>query len=291
MRRRSSRIYFPVFFLLLASLSLPTNFTLSMKSSLIALIAPLWGSTQTVFTSKEKEEASQKFERFELENQLLRNRIQDLEEILRVEKEWGAVQGVPAHVIYRPSEYWSSSLWIDVGSAINAGKKQPIIAKNSPVVLGTTVVGVIDHVEEKRSRVRLITDPALVPSVRVLRDTQLLAKGELRGSIKTQWRQRSGALRGTGFNYDYPDEEGPARDLRSGDLAQNFGSGIKSPLIETGDLLITTGMDGVFPKGLRVARVSKIHPLKEGDYYYEIEAISCLNNLDDLHLIYVLPAL
>ncbi len=32
-------------------------------------------------------------------------------------------------------------------------------------------------------------------------------------------------------------------------------------------------MDGVFPEGLKVARVTKIQALREGDYCYEIEAL------------------
>jgi cell shape-determining protein MreC len=93
-------------------------------------------------------------------------------------------------------------------------------------------------------------------------------------------------LRGTGFNYDFADDEGPGRDLRTGKPLEGKKPAI--PLIKVGDLLITTGFDGVFPAGLQAARVSKIFPLKEGDYYYDIEALPSENHLDELSLVFVL---
>ena len=69
-------------------------------------------------------------------------------------------------------------------------------------------------------------------------------------------------LKGVGFNYDFADAEGPARPLRSEEL----------PLLKAGDLLVTTGMDGIFPAGFWVATVSKVDVLREGACAYEIEA-------------------
>ena len=43
-----------------------------------------------------------------------------------------------------------------------------------------------------------------------------LAKGELQGTGRPLWRSCGSLLKGTGFNYDFSDKEGPARDLRSG---------------------------------------------------------------------------
>lgn len=323
MRKWHPRIYFPLLFILVASISLPGEALLPFKSALIAIAAPVWSRLQT--TKQDNAEVTEKIHDLELENLLLKNALSDLQDVLSsersLEKQWKwyreetadssidylrylrkeivqpliqrQLQGTPAQVIYRSPEYWSNSLWIDIGSTRNSSAKRLAVAKGSPVVIGTTVVGVVDHVEAERSRVRLITDPGVIPSVRVMRmdkDRPLfLAKGELRGSVKTSWRQRSAILKGTGFNYDYADEEGPARDLRTGDPVKSLGNLQKTPLIQEGDLLITSGMDGIFPKGLRVAQVSSIQLLREGDYYYEIEATSCLEHFDDLHVVYVLP--
>jgi hypothetical protein len=116
-----------------------------------------------------------------------------------------------------------------------------------------------------------------------------LAKGELHGTSHPLWRSRAQVLKGVGFNYDFPDREGPARDLRSG---EPYGMSRKEgliPLLKPGDLLVTTGLDGVFPPGFRVALVSTVHVLKEGASTYEIEAVSTAGNLDELTHVFVLP--
>lgn len=114
-----------------------------------------------------------------------------------------------------------------------------------------------------------------------------LAKGELWGSYKAAGKSLSLELFGTGFNYDYADEHGPARDLRSGVPIHQQGKGI--PLIEPGDLLVTTGMDGVFPKGLCVATVRKLFPLREGSYYYDLLASPSAGDLNQLQTLLLLP--
>lgn len=38
-----------------------------------------------------------------------------------------------------------------------------------------------------------------------------------------------------------------------------------------------------------VAEVTKVHPLKEGDYFYELEALPVAGNFDDLSLVFVIP--
>lgn len=206
------------------------------------------------------------------------------------------LQSVPASVIFRSPSSWTNSFWINVGNHDNQRLGKEIISKNSPVVVGASVAGVIDYVGNKQSRVRLITDSGLTPSVRVMRTvegkTWYLAKGELKGSKEAAWRTLSPILKGVGFNYDFPDVEGPARDLRSGEVAGYKEKLLpKLPIIEVDDLLITTGMDGVFPRGLQVAKVKKINLLKEGDYFYEIEAVASVKNLDDLTEVYVLPTI
>ena len=218
---------------------------------------------------------------------------------------------VPARVIFRSPAAWNSSLWINVGQVQNESLGYELVAKNSPVVIGTALVGVVDYVGKKQSRVRLITDSGLTPSVRALRNSSLggasqniyLAKGELLGSSYPLWRGRGDVLRGLGFNYDNGDEEGPARDLRTGEVVGAVPSAISRkvaakglgleavPILLANDLLVTTGMDGVFPAGLHVATVSKIEGLKEGSYTYELQALPVVKNMDELSLVFVLPPL
>lgn len=248
-------------------------------------------------------------------------------------------EAIPARVIFRDPSSWSSSLWINVGEKDNENLSKTIVAKNSPVVIGQNLVGVVENVHKNFSRIRLITDSSLIPSVRALRgksqdislinliqsfkdrvfsknnlfDTEeekenfintlnqlsqklsngkedkYLAKGELFGSSEPFWRSKGLILKGRGFNYDYSDEEGGPRDLRTGKIVGDNVNLKSEPLIEVGDLLVTTGMDGVFPKGLYVATVQKIYDLDNGDSSYEIEAIPTVNNLNELDVVMVMP--
>lgn len=308
------------------------------------------------FGKRSFENSSDEISRLRLENQTLRAQIEHVYEwvlfdqrvgeqleFLKGTKDFsqrraahlaqllaGHLSSLPAQVTYRAPSSWSSSLWINIGEENNRILGKRVIAKNSPVLSDGALVGVVEYVGEKQSRVRLITDSGLSPAVRVnrgglqnrelshqldalskqleKRDTlfsstvekenfmaQLnklkkscgapwedgyLAKGEVHGSSAPFWRSRSPLLRGIGFNFDYPDEEGPARELRG-------EAGV--PILKEGDLLVTSGLDGVFPPGLQVGTVAKIDPLKEGGYAYEIEVRPSANNLNDLQSLFVLP--
>lgn len=270
---------------------------------------------------------------FSTKNLKARHR-QELKKLLQMN-----LDAVPAKVIFRSPDSWNSSFWINVGSATNEELNSHTIAKNSPVLLGTSVVGVIDYVGKHQSRVKLITDSGLTPSIRAAREgvlslvldekintlmqllkktptsifpaehqqelisqlesaaahlshdkkTHFLAKGELYGSSKPLWRSQRHQLRGVGFNYDFADGEGPARDLRTGTPVSSDSKELPMPIVQAGDTLVTTGMDGVFPAGLLVAEVTYVYPLKEGDYYYELEALPIAGNFDDLSVVFVIP--
>jgi len=267
-------------------------------------------------------------------NEFFRRRNDELKQILEVE-----LQSIPAKVIFRDPASWSSSVWINVGQKTNESLGKSIVAKNSPVVIGDALIGVVEYVEKNQSRVRLITDSGLVPSVRAVRGKSqdrflaklahsllervrsqenlfstpeekkvfisllnrlienysqekkdfYCAKGELHGSSLPLWRSKGLLLKGIGFNYEFEDEEGPARDLRTGEASKE--GFVKFNLLEEGDLLVTTGLDGIFPAGLNAATVSKVYPLQDQDYAYEIEAKPCVCNLDDLSVVFVMPPL
>ncbi len=263
-----------------------------------------------------------------------RRRSEELREALDLQ-----LCSLPAKVIFRQPASWSSSVWINVGEKENIRLQKEIVCKNSPVVLGSSIVGVVEYVGHSQSRVRLLTDSSLVTSVRAVRgelqnrslieplETLLfslesrsdlfasdeerqtalqllsllkknllnqsgdlyLAKGELKGSSAPLWRSRSPLLKGVGFNYDFSDEEGPARDLRSGDPQGRSGNGSSVRLLQPGDLLVTTGLDGLFPAGFQVARVSSVQMLKEGASSYEIQAVPTGGDLEALSHVFVLP--
>ena len=249
-------------------------------------------------TSQIDEKAQLQIQTLLLKNQMLETEVKKMQSLLGEDLaeffDFG-FDCLPAQVIFRSHSTWNSALWLNVGSQDNNTSGKEIITKNSPVVIGTAVVGVIDQVEKFQSRIRLITDSGLRPSVRVKRSygqqTCLLAKGEIFGSSQPLWKTEGLILQGIGFNYDFADEEGPARDLRTGRLIHDRSNKPAVPIIKVGDLLVTSGLDGIFPPGLDVATVTKIHPLKEGDFYYEIEAKPAAENLYDLSYVFVIPPL
>lgn len=110
-----------------------------------------------------------------------------------------------------------------------------------------------------------------------------LAKGEIQGCISVQ---KPSLLRGVGFNYDVKDENGPARDIRTGQVG---GVGPKLPLIQPNDLLVTNGLDGLYPPSLRVAIVERVLPLEEGGYAYEVEATASCPHFLDMRYVAILP--
>lgn len=250
------------------------------------------------------------------------------------------IEAVPARVIFRSFDTWNSFLWINVGESTNQSFQTKIIAYNSPIILGKAIVGIIDYVGEHQSRVRLISDSSLTPSVRALRGSEqdfliseqieklmqqmsykknlslssedqtrllqllhqvkqhlqplkktwYLAKGELLGSVFSSKLGYNISLQGTGFNYDFADEEGESRDLRNGKSTQK-PQAKAIPILKVNDILVTTGMDGMFPPGFQVAIVTQVGLLKEGDYFYNLEARPIAGPLEEFALVFVLPPL
>ncbi len=252
-----------------------------------------------------------------------KRRIRDLTEMLALE-----LHSIEAKVIFRDPAFWSSGIWINRGESENRRLGRRIIAKNSPVIVGDSLVGIVEEVEENRSYVRLITDSQLTPAVRAVRgleannhlydlaqelteeielredlekkemvlttlkifkdhllegrETRYLAKGELRGSSYPVWRERSNVLKGIGFNYEFADEEG--HPMRLHEQSSKM-------ILKKGDLLMTSGLDGIFPRGLSVAVVKKITPLKEGSFFYELEAAATCPTLSELSVVRICPPL
>ena len=325
--RKTSKPFILLFAVMLLVMSLSLATSEWLRGSAAALFSPLWE-----LFSPLQIHGKQTLGDGQIYKDLHKNERPNIKE--------PSVEAIAARVIFRSPSTWNSSLWINVGTESNLAYIQPIISKNSPVLVGDAIVGVVDYVGKRQSRVRLITDSGLVPSVRVARGqeqnkamaenvsdllayanhhaeffensqtkiafenallnfqqkllekkhTWYLAKGEIRGQSQPLWRTDAHILRGSGFNYDFEDTYGPARDLRSGEPI-----GVKDlkalPLVKVNDLLITTGMDGVFPPGLKVATVTKIDLLREGDYAFELDAKPCAGNLDNLTWVYVIAPL
>lgn len=351
------------FLLILAAIllvmSLPRTLSEKSRGLVVSIFSPLWEqsgklkqSVDTLFGGDAI--ASAEVQRLNTENQALHRELKHLQEIVQHElyltrsgaqrsSQWQKLldayaEAIPARVIFRNPSSWNSSCWLNVGEHDNEKLGRTVVSKNSPVVVGYSLVGVVDFVGGRQSRVRLLTDSGLTPSVRAVRgepkqrmlaqqlnrmmdalmeqdnlfanaDEKMtlidkleglekklqadqpslyLAKGVLSGCSRPAWRSQGLLLKGTGFNCDFADSLSPARDLRTG-APIGGGKEAAQAILKEKDLLVTTGMDGVFPPGLHVAEVVKISPLKEGDYFYELEALPVAGNLDDISIVYILP--
>ena len=337
-RQGTVKIYLPVIAAIML-LSLPPTLNLSIRDRISEFSSSLW---RLVHRGNKEAPAPDKTE--EIEAYLLHKK--QAKEKAALHMQALSLQGVSvATILFRSAHSWNSSLWIDIGQEDNPKEGPPIIGKNSPVLSGDAVVGVVDYVGKKASLVRLITDSALTPAVRVARvereetnpiahsiqkltkhaeqtaglfqkeeekraflylldelskkyplthsETLYLAKGELQGHAEPLWRAPGKLLHGFGFQYDCQDSHGPARDLRTGAAIDPDGAHPTQlpplPIIQEGDLLVTSGLDGVFPAGLKVARVHSISPLREGAFAYELLATPSAGDLLDLRYLFVLP--
>ena len=321
--RKKSPFSLIVFAIAFSLMSLPRHSSEKIRGVVAAGLSPAWEflaevksffqvsllqSTPKTYSQKKGMilTADEEVQRLQLENQMFRSELAHLQDLFRQEHDFNLsmsmfeLQALPARVIFRAASSWNHSFWINVGKKDNEGLGFELVAKNSPVIVGTSLVGVIDYVGEKQSKVRLITDSALTISVRVARSPMkeqkttdqsilYLAKGELHGSGKPLWRSQENSLHGIGFNYDFSDEYGEARDLRTGQPLNSTDTLEAVPMIQVDDLLVTTGLDGIFPAGLHVGEVTNIHLLREGDYYYELEAKPTAKNLHDLSLVFIIP--
>ncbi len=298
MRKKKS---LPLIFLcLIIALSLPVAFTSSLRSYGAAFFSGLFTEPQKKLSSDEI--TRRQIERLKNQNSLLKEKLVQVVEKLKASELFKAQKealgkmelqrrraelirllqlehdGIHGNIVYRPVTSWNSGFWVDIGQETNERLGYTAVGKNSPVLYDGYLIGIVEQVTKKQARIRLITDPDLFVAVRAQRNGSLLAKGEIHGSDTAFSCRGATILRGQGFNYDFSDSEGNAIDLRSHDPF----------IIKANDVLITTGLDGIFPSGLPVAKVKEITPLKEGDYVYALTA-EPLTSLDVLQAVFILP--
>lgn len=316
-RSKKSQLYVYIFIVAVVALcwSLPRNFYENIQHHVVALYSPL--------CCKKIDAPSLNAYSQEIENLSLKEKVRVLEERLRA---YEVVHSTPpmfpevltpyfrnlilSHVIYRDPAYWGSSIWVNVGKLQN-------IKKNSPVLSGNVLVGLVDYVGKQQSRIRLITDAGMQPSVVAVRgglqaaivkdrikdlqchleklpNTYLLEKDKyekidqlndlfialncpeehaflLRGTLSGHggplWKKETLVLHGEGF------------------------CSVEGQYLCEGDVLVTTGLDGIFPPGLLVAEIVNVSPPREGACSYNIKAKSLAKDLTYLSSVFILPAM
>jgi len=128
------------------------------------------------------------------------------------------VRSQPAEVLYEAADPYSRKVIIDRGVTHN-------VVPGSPVINEAGVLGQVTRVYLQSSEVTLLTD----------RDAAIPV-------LNSRTQARSAAFGGAGGGI--------------GLLEMRFMAGNAD--VQVGDLLTTSGVDGVYPPGLRVASVAKI---------------------------------
>lgn len=138
-----------------------------------------------------------------------------LQGLLKLKEQTGYDQ-VAAHVIARDSSVWFNTVTIDRGSSSGVGL-------NMPVVTPGGIVGRVIAVSPWTAQLMLVTDEKAAAGAIV---------GEVGGTGAL------GSVRGFG---------------ESGLLEMRYVSGLEK--VEVGNYIMTTGQDGIYPRGLRIGEV------------------------------------
>jgi len=296
--------------------ALPSHVTQKIRNGVSYFFFPAIGSPLHISSQKV---SKIDYDRIEAENYQIKEQLKEMQEALFLEEEFFFASlaeeknVVHAKVIYRDPHIWGSFLWINVGSKTNQKLKKTVIAKNSPVLMGNKLVGIVEEVLPSRSKIRLITDESLRMAVCSYRgksqdreiesalslleqlikhedpllsaielyrkshsemnESGFITRGEIFGASLPLWKTHQRLLKGRGFHsVENPYKHDPQ-------------------LFCVGDLLFTSGMDGLFPEGLFVGTIHSISPLTEGAYHYQIEAVPALSNLRDVTYVTIIPPL
>ena len=197
------------------------------------------GFEKYVYLVKLKEEN----QRLKLENEALRTRLTRLEETLFLCEALDKGDKSPllktypkilAKVIYKPFEPFENYLIIDKGKDVGVSPEMPVVSAVGGEI--GVLVGQVVEVSSKYAKILPITAP--VSAVDVL-------------SVRSRER---GLLRGRGK------EETCLLDYVP------YGTDIRE-----GDILVTSGMDALYPKGIRVGKVVRISPERRQGFFETIE--------------------
>ena len=139
-----------------------------------------------------------------------------------------AVRSLPAEVLYEAADPYSRKIFIDRGA-------QDGVVAGAPVINDAGVLGQITHVYPLTAEVTLLADKdAAIPV------------------INTRTQQRSAAFGGA------------VSGAPGGGMELRFMSGNAD--VQVGDALQTSGLDGIYPPGLPVARVMTVERRVESGF-------------------------
>lgn len=337
MRRKNFLSYFSLIVFLFAVINIPEVVSSAMRNTTISFFQSPVRVLAFIIPKRKRSVSLEKYQRVNEENLLLKKQIDEVKEFIKSDGELeellaqlqGEEQHLPgtvdrqeilesikqkinstrAKVIFREPKTWGNFFWINKGDNFNKKIGYQLIAKNSPVIVDRSLVGVIEEVKKTRSKVRLITDPSLVISAVTCRGkdqskeilkridhllaiietdhfltnslkeyskeikttlNEFVARGEVAGAIKPQWNMQDILLVGTGFH----------------PIENNYKH--EKSLFYVGDLIQTSGFDGAFPEGINIGTIKRIKPISEGGYFYELEISPSITNIHSLNYVTIL---
>lgn len=152
-----------------------------------------------------------------------------------------------AEIVARDPSNWYSTLTVDKGSADGITENMPVISK------GKSLVGRVSEVGSTWAKIITLTDPEHGAGASVL---------------------RSG---------DFCIIEGDSALGAEGNCRLSFVS--KNSNIVVGDTISTSGLGGIYPKGLIIGRVMEIRPEIQGISQYAV--VKPEVDINDLHAVFI----
>lgn len=186
-----------------------------------------------------KEIESLKSENTKLEMDLAENEIssienEELRKLLSLKDAYPELEFAAAQIIAREPSNWYNTFTIDKGAADGVAINQPIVSSDK------TLIGRISEVGTTWARVTTLSDP-----------------GHSAGAVVV----RSG---------EYGIIDGDSSFGGNGNFKLAFIS--KNADIIVGDRVITSGLGGIYPKGLNIGKVLEIRPDIQGISQYAVVA-------------------
>lgn len=197
------------------------------------------------------------------ENERLKQQVSRLEQSLWIERDVVAsyrrltgvlelAERMPTEPIVAEVIGLDASAWVDT-ITVNRGTRQNV-QLNAPVVAAGGLVGRVTSVGREVAQIQVLTD----------RDCSV-------GALLARTRTR-GMVTGSG------------EDRSSTGLTLNYVSNLED--VVEGDPIITSGIDGIYPKGIAIGRVSTV---RNGPRLFKLVTVEPAARLDRLEEVFILP--
>ena len=204
------------------------------------------------FTALNKEKNSTQSESYIIQknvNESLENEIQELKDVLDLNKTLTEYEPVNATILSRNKSYWFNNLTIDKGSSSGIKENMAVITKNG-------LIGKISKVYDNSSEVKLITSDDLNFKVSI----SIKTNNDDNYAILNGYDKETGLISATGID--------------------------KTTEIKKDDIVLTSGLGEMFPGGIYIGTVEKVENDKYN--LSKTVYIKTYQNFNEIHYVTVL---